>query len=102
MIPKETAAEDSVMEKETSVPVCKHCGEPMKKWKTPMMGSWDTDWFWVCFNDDCDYFERGWDWMMSQFYVTSSYRYRIDPATGEEGPLPVWSTDALKNGIIEE
>ncbi len=31
-----------------------------------------------------------------------SYRYRYDPDTGYRGPLPVWSADALRSGIIED
>ena len=84
------------------VPVCKYCGQPMSRWKTPPMTNWEAEWFWVCFNDECTYFQQGWEWMMSRFHVSSSYRYRIDPGTGEDGPLPVWSGQALRSGIIEE
>ncbi len=40
--------------------------------------------------------------MLSQFNVKASYRHRFNPQTGEKGPLPVWSKEALKNGIVEE
>jgi hypothetical protein len=38
--------------------------------------------------------------MQSQFNVAASYRYRLDPATGEQGPLPVWSPQALRSDIL--
>jgi hypothetical protein len=38
--------------------------------------------------------------MREQFNVTASYRYRFDPATGERGPLPVWSNQALRTSIL--
>jgi hypothetical protein len=38
--------------------------------------------------------------MREQFHVNASYRHRLDPATGEEGPLPVWSPEALREAII--
>jgi hypothetical protein len=38
--------------------------------------------------------------MRQQFNVHASYRYRLDPTTGETGPLPVWSEDALRSGIL--
>ena len=40
--------------------------------------------------------------MNDRFNVKASYRYRYDPETGETGPLPVWSKDALRSSIVTE
>jgi hypothetical protein len=40
--------------------------------------------------------------MMKSQNVKASYRHRLDPETGESGPLPVWSYNALRGQIIEE
>jgi hypothetical protein len=80
--------------------VCPHCGLPLIRWTNPQQSTWSGTFQYVCFNDQCPYFVRGWKWMMNQYNVAASYRYRFDPASGDAGPLPVWSTEALKNGIV--
>jgi hypothetical protein len=40
--------------------------------------------------------------MQDHFGVTASYRHRLDPVTGESGPLPVWSKEALRPDILED
>jgi hypothetical protein len=83
-------------------PTCPHCGARLLKWIPPAASSWGECFQYACFNDECSYYQRGWDWMKQKFNVTASYRYRLDPATGDQGPLPVWSKDAIRNMIAED
>ena len=76
--------------------------KPMNRWANPEFACWSSEYQYVCFNDECPYFVRGWEWMDSHFHVKASYRHRHDPATGERGPLPVWSHNALRDYISVE
>lgn len=84
------------------MPICPHCNKEMKKWKTDSWSDWNADFLYVCFNDDCPYFVRGWDWLKKQQEVTASYRHSQHPETGQTYPLVVNTKDSRKGGIIKE
>ncbi len=81
---------------------CPHCGERLSRWETPPATSWAGAIHLVCFNDECPYFRKGWAHMLEKYEVHSSYRYRFDPENGAEGPLPVWSPEAMRGLIVED
>ena len=81
---------------------CPHCGSQMLKWYTPPMLTWGTPYQYVCFNDDCEYYQRGWKHMQENYSVTASYRYRFNPENGASGPLPVWSKNAGRGNIVDD
>ena len=81
---------------------CIHCGSSLNKWIVPAGASWDEEYFYVCFNDDCSYYQKGWTWMEAQYKQKASYRYMVNPTTGASAPLPVWSDTATREMIIED
>ncbi len=79
---------------------CPHCGKLLQSFVLPDNTGWEGPVHWVCFNDECGYFRRGWNWMEERYGVRASYRYRVDPATGKDSPLAVWSRTALRDRIL--
>jgi hypothetical protein len=81
---------------------CPHCGTPLVRVAMPENGGWQDLEHLACFNDDCGYYVRGWEWMREHFAVHASYRFHLDPATGVASPLPVWSATALRDRLVED
>jgi SAM-dependent methyltransferase len=83
---------------------CPYCGEKMRKWAVPdnpFANTWTNEFMYICFNDACPYFVRGWDSMFKQGNRGASYRLMYNPEKDTCGPVPVPSPRALKEGIIE-
>jgi hypothetical protein len=81
-------------------PACPHCGAMLQEFELPEAGGWDRQRHLACFNNDCPYYRRGWDWMLSQYNAKASYRYRLDPGGGRASPIAVWSETALVDRIV--
>jgi hypothetical protein len=81
---------------------CPHCQSGLVPFRTPPNTSWGGNIHYACFNDDCPYFKRGWKWMAEKYEAHASYRFMVDPVNGTTGPLPVWSSEALRDRIVTD
>ena len=81
---------------------CPHCGDDLKKWMVPVEATWDDEFFFVCFNNDCPYYKRGWEWMKEQYNQQASYRYALNPNTGGSLMIPVWNDEATRQMIVDD
>ncbi|MBF0340379.1 MAG: hypothetical protein HQL95_05375 [Magnetococcales bacterium] len=87
---------------------CPHCGVPMKKWASAGhnfcgdgMG-FVSDFMFVCFNDDCSMYVKGWNSLFNSMGRIGSVRAFYNPDDGDEGVLPVAHKSAMRGDIIEE
>ncbi len=81
---------------------CPHCEAELQAFELPEAGGWDQKYHLACFNNDCSYYRRGWDWMLAHYNAKVSYRYRLDPESGKDSPIAVWSETALLDRIINK
>ena len=81
---------------------CPHCKAKMDFWQPPEGSTWGMHPQLVCFNDECSYYKRGWEWMMERYGVHASYRHRYDPEAKPAGPLPTWSPEAHRDAIVKK
>jgi len=84
---------------------CPYCGDRLKKWMVPdnpFSQTWDNDHMYICFNDSCAYYVRGWDHMYKGGVRGTSYRLMYHPEKDRCMPIPVPSPRALRDGIAED
>lgn len=83
-------------------PDCPHCETTMQKWKVPQtpFTSWDNEFMYICFNDQCSYLLRGWECMKKQGSHGFSYRQMYNPVNRAYLPVPIFSLEGLKEGIV--
>jgi SAM-dependent methyltransferase len=82
---------------------CPHCGERLKKWiipDNPFGCTWDNEYMYICFNDECPYFVRGWEFMQKEGN-SGSYRLMYNPEKDTCQPLPVPTARALRESLVD-
>jgi hypothetical protein len=75
----------------------------MRKWAVPnnlFSNNWDNEFMYICFNDCCPYYVRGWDFMNKKGNRGVSYRLMYNPEKDCCSPIPVPTPGALREGII--
>jgi SAM-dependent methyltransferase len=83
---------------------CPHCGERLRKWAVPdnpFGQTWDNDFMYICFNDACPYYVKGWDHMYKEGNRGVSYRLMYNPEKDCCMPIPVPSPKALRESIVD-
>jgi SAM-dependent methyltransferase len=80
---------------------CPHCDQPLSKWQVPLTPfiEWSSTHQYICFNDDCSFYVRGWDAFARQ-NIPGSYRFMYDPDSGGCHSVPVLTPTALRASIV--
>jgi DNA mismatch repair protein MutH len=81
--------------KVTTAPTCPHCKTEMQQMDARHL-DWDSPYLWVCYNDECKLFKKGWEHMMESVGQLVSYRYMVHPQDGTAGVIPAFSGEYLK------
>jgi len=84
--------------------VCPHCDSRLLKWAVPQTPFTESasEFYRVCFNDECAYLLGGWDAMAAQGNIGVSHRFMYNPDLDSCGSLPVPDLRALRESIVAE
>ena len=80
---------------------CPYCEQALSKWLVPQtpFTEWTSEHQYVCFNDDCRHYVRGWNVFSGQ-RIPGSYRFMFDPDTRTSHSIPVLTPTALRASIV--
>jgi len=80
---------------------CPHCDTKLEQWEVPQTPfiEWSSEFQYICFNDECAYFQAGWSVMKSQRNACS-YRFMYDPASGGCHAVPALTNETLRENIV--
>ncbi len=97
---------DTVRERKLAVSetlCCPYCAEPLSRWEVPNTPfiEWTSTYQFICFNDDCPYYVRGWNTFARQ-NTPGSYRFMYDPDTDACHAVPVLTPEALRASIVPQ
>ncbi len=88
------------------VKICPHCNEKLTCCEAPQIHvgdglGWGSDVLFICLNDICSLFLRGWKHIEDKYGHRASYRYMELPGSKESNVMMVGSIDAFKGSIVD-
>lgn len=88
------------------VHICPHCQQKMACCEAPQIHvgdglGWGSDVMFICLNDECSLFIRGWEHLDGQYGHRASYRYMELPGSKESNVMMVGTKDAFKGNVID-
>lgn len=86
--------------------ICPHCKEKMFCCEAPAIHvgdglGWGSDVLFICLNDYCSLFLKGWDHVDTQYGHHASYRYMELPGSSESNVMMVGNKDAFKGSVVD-
>ncbi len=88
-------------------PQCPDCDVKMTLWEVPSINigdglGWGTPYLFVCFNDECGSYKKGWDDMQESMATTASYRCINEPGQPNFEYMPVFSPIGATGGKLDD
>ncbi|MBU0970204.1 MAG: zinc ribbon domain-containing protein [Proteobacteria bacterium] len=88
-------------------PDCPHCEQKMTLWEVPQISvsdglGWGTPYLFICFNDDCPSYKKGWDHLQETMETPASYRCINEPGQKNFEYMPVFSPIGATGGILDD
>ena len=88
------------------VNICPHCETKLTLCHAPPIHvgdglGWGSEYLFVCLNDECSLFVRGWDYIENQYGHVGSYRYMRLPDSEESYNMMVAGRDAFTGSIVD-
>jgi hypothetical protein len=85
---------------------CPHCSGNLKLCHAPPVHvgdglGWGSEFLFVCLNDECPLFIKGWDYIENQYGHVGSYRYMEIPNSKESYNMMVVGKDAFTGSIVD-
>lgn len=85
---------------------CPHCKEELKLCHAPPVHvgdglGWGSEYLFICLNDECPLFVKGWKYIEDQYGHVGSYRYMEIPNSKETYNMMVAGNNAFKGSIVD-
>ncbi len=88
-------------------PHCPHCDQGMSLWEVPQIAvsdglGWGTPYLFICFNDDCPSYKKGWENIQETMETQASYRCINEPGQSNFEYMPVYSPVGATGGKLDD